>query len=222
MSTPAGARRAAVVLAALAGVLNVNFLAEWLLPHRTPVAVTVVSDLAAPGRAWDWVFRTGDTLSAALLLVVCVLAWRAAVTSPAWRAATVLLGVFAVTTVLAVLVPEGCTASTDPSCGGLLGGGGLSDAVHDVVSTLGSTCGLAAALCFAVATRRTRSEPALHLAALALAGALGLAFLVAQATGATSWLGWTQRGQIVVLSAWFAVVGWSVDRRRQPPATMRA
>ena len=55
---------------------------------------------------------------------------------------------------------------------------------------------------------------AAHLSSFLLAGGLGVLFLVAEVTGGLGWIGWPQRAQIVVLSAWFVVIGWSLDLRR--------
>lgn len=197
-----------------AGVLNVNFLLEWALPHRTPIALTVVSDLAAPERAWHWAFRLGDAGSSVLLLVLCALAWAVAGRGArAWRVGTLGLALFAATTLFAVLVPEQCTATSVPPCPPNVLDKGLGDLLHDVMSSLGTTCGIFAALAFAVATRGARREAWAHLAAFLVAGGLGLFFIFAQVGGHDAWLGWPQRAQIVVLSAWYVVVGHSVRTR---------
>ncbi len=210
-SRPDLARHPAWWLGLAAGVLNVNFLLEWLLPHHTPVASTVVSDLAAPGQPWNWAFRLGDAASAVLLLALCALAWRAD-RSPVWRVATAMLALFAASTLMAVVFPEQCTVSGAGSCAAAATDHGWGDVLHDTISTLGTTCGVLAAAAYAWATRRARSLSRLHLAAFALAGALGLVFITSQAAGHLTWLGWPQRGQILTLSAWYALVGASVAR----------
>lgn len=197
-----------------AGLLNVNFLVEWVLPHHSPVAVTVVSDLAASGQPWNWAFRVGDALSAGLLLVLCRLALtsRTRARTLAWRAAIVLLLAFAASTLLAVVFPEHCTVAAGRECREATSGGW--DVVHDAISSIGTTAGVLAAAVFAWATRRSRALARLHLLAFVLAGALGLVFVTAQAGDRAELLGWTQRAQIVVLSAWYVVVGVSVALRR--------
>ena len=214
-SRPASAR-SAVGLGVAAGLLNVNFLLEWLLDHRTPLSSTVVSDLAIPGRPWSWAFRLGDVGSALALLVLCALAWRRRGT--AWRVATAMLGVFALTTLLAVAFPEHCPASA--AVAECATDGGWADVLHDAVSTAGTTCGILAAAVFAWALRRESAVLARsHITAALVAGALGIVFVWAQTTGHVDGIGWVQRAQIVTLSAWFAVVGWSVA---EPDAPSRA
>jgi hypothetical protein len=202
-----------------AGLLNVNFLFEWVLPHHSPVAVTVVSDLAASGQPWNWAFRVGDALSAGLLLALCWLALtsRTRARTLAWRAATVLLVAFAASTLLAVVFPEHCTVAAGRECREATSGGW--DVVHDTISTIGTSAGVLAAAVFAWATRRRRALARLHLLAFVLAGGLGLVFVTAQAGSRTELLGWTQRGQIAVLSAWYVVVGVSVALRRTSPSS---
>lgn len=212
----------ATTLGLLAGLLNVNFLIELALPHRTPLGSTVVSDLAVGGRPWFWAFRLGDALSAVLLLALCALAWRGG--SRLWRAVAVTTAVFALSTLLAVLFPEHCAVSAAHPCAASLAEQSWRDTVHDLISTLGTACGIVAALLAALATRAARPgrrgvEPAGHLAAFVLGGAAGLAFMLLQAAGGRHGLGWIQRGQIAVLSAWFAWVGRSVSRR---PGRIRA
>lgn len=215
----ATSRALAPWLGLLAGLLNVNFVLERVLGHPTPIATTVVSDLAVDGRPWSWVYRSGDVGSAVLLVVLCALAWRAA-RSRLWRLGVAMLAVFAVTTLLAVVFPEHCAAAAVECAAGDHGWG---DVLHDAISTLGTTCGVLSAGVLAWAVRRhaaLRPLAVLHAAAFVLAGGLGLFFIWAQTTGHLSWLGWPQRGQIVTLSAWYAVVGLSVarmaDLRRAP------
>ncbi|WP_426565959.1 DUF998 domain-containing protein [Angustibacter sp. McL0619] len=223
MSSGTLPRRTGLWLGVAAGLLNVNFLLELVLTHRSPIMTTMVSDLATSGRELFWAFRAADATSAVLLLVLAVLAWRCCRTRT-WRAGTVLLGVFAASTLLAVLFPEHCAMSTDASCPTRLVDQGLDDAVHDLISSVGTSCGVLACLVFAAASRGRRAELVCHLVAGVLAAALGLVFVSTQQAGAVAMLGLTQRAQIVVLSAWYAVVGWSVDGHRaaraRAPATM--
>lgn len=194
-----------------AGLLNVNFLLESLVGHSAPAA-TVVSDLARSGRPWSWVFRAGDVGSAVLLLALAALAWQAG-RDRRWRVGVVLLGLFALSTLLAVVFPEQCAAAAAACRGGADHGGG--DLLHDTISTLGTTCGVLSAGALAAALRRRadlRSLAVVHAAVFVLAGALGLGFIWAQTTGHVAWLGWPQRAQIVTLSAWYAAVGLSVAR----------
>jgi hypothetical protein len=130
-----------------------------------------------------------------------------------WRVATVLLALFAVSTLLAVAFPEHCTVSPGGHCPDA-GTPGWGDLLHDTISTLGTASGIAAAAAYAWATRARARLAALHLAAFVLGGGLGLVFVTAQAAGHTALLGWTQRAQILVLSSWYVVVGVSVARRR--------
>ena len=212
----------ATTLGLLAGLLNVNFLLELALPHHTPIGSTVVSDLAVGGRPWFWAFRLGDASSALLLLALATLAWRGG--SRLWRAVAVTTGVFALSTLLAVLFPEHCALSVDPTCVASLAEQSWRDTVHDLISTLGTGCGIVAALLAALATQQERPgrravEAAGHLTAFVLGGAMGVAFMLLQSAGGRYGLGWIQRGQIVVLSAWFVWVGRSVSRR---PGRIRA
>jgi hypothetical protein len=210
--------RPGLLLGLLAGLLNVNFLLEWSLRGHTPIATTMVSDLATSGRPWFWAFRLGDAISAALLIVLCLLAWRAGSTA-SWRWATALLLLFALFTLFAVVFPEQCAGSTDASCPTQLTEQAWADALHDLISSVGTSCGVLACLAFAWTTRGKGLEPIVHLVAGVLAGVLGLVFVVVQQLGVDGWLGWTQRAQIVVLSAWYAAVGWSVDGRRAAART---
>ncbi|MGN6300661.1 MAG: DUF998 domain-containing protein [Angustibacter sp.] len=212
MLRPPASRSAAPWLGLAAGVLNVNFLLEGVLGRPRPVATTVVSDLAVAGHAWSWVFRTGDVASAVLLLALCALGWRAA-RGGGWRLGLVLLGLFAASTLLAVVFPEHCAAAAT-QCPATADQG-WGDVLHDVISTLGTTCGVLSAGVLAWATRRTaslRRLSAVHGAVFVVAGGLGLLFVWAQSTGHVSWLGWPQRGQILTLSAWYLAVGLSVAR----------
>ncbi|MGN6610293.1 MAG: DUF998 domain-containing protein, partial [Angustibacter sp.] len=220
MPSPPASRALAPWLGVVAGLLNVNFLLEWVLGHRGPIATTVVSDLAVDGHPWSWVYRTGDVGSAALLLVLCALGWRA-VRGRGWRLGIAMLAVFALSTLLAVVFPEHCAASAAECPAAAEHGWG--DALHDAISTLGTTSGVLGAAVLAWAARRRgelRPLAVLHAAAFVLAGGLGLFFIWAQTTDHVTWLGWPQRAQILTLSAWYAVVGLSVarmaDLRRAP------
>jgi hypothetical protein len=206
-----------VVLGVLAGVLNLSFVLESLLPGPARVGVTVVSDLSVPGRPWSWLFRAADAGSALCLLALCVLLLRrrsSAGPRPArvaWVAATVATAVFAVSTLVAATVTETCAASSDPSCPSDVAQASTTDLVHDAVSSVGSTAGVLAALVLAVVLRRTRWLAGLHGAAFAAAAASGLLFVAWQAQPHDDLFGWAQRVQIVVLSAWFVVVGVTAD-----------
>lgn len=200
-----------------AGVLNCAFVVESLLPGATPASSTVVSDLAADGRPGHLLFRAADGLSALLLLAMAAALWRAARPAgqrppvTAWWLSTVGVATFALSTFGAALVSKrcsGCTPSDAPD---------WQDRVHDVISTLGTTGGVLAALGLAIATRRRRPVSAAHLSSFLLAGGLGVLFSVAEVTGGLGWIGWPQRAQIVVLSAWFVVIGWTLDLRPGPP-----
>ena len=208
---PSTSRAVAPWLGVAAGVLNVNFALERVLGHPSPIASTVVSDLAVDGHPWSWAYRAGDVGSAVLLVGLCGLGWRAS-RGRLWRLGVAMLAVFAVTTLLAVVFPEHCPASA-AECAAADAGWG--DGLHDAISTLGTTCGVLSAAVLAVALRRLpalRAVATLHAAAFVVAGGLGLFFIWAQTTGHVTWLGWPQRAQIVTLSAWYAVVGVSVAR----------
>ncbi len=217
---PSGHPPIGLVLGIAAGVLNLSFLLESLLPGPTRVGATVVSDLAVPGHPWSWLFRAADAGSALCLLALCVVLLRhrpapGAGSRPgrvAWVAASVATAAFAVSTLVAATVPETCAPATDPSCPSSVAEASTTDLVHDAVSSLGSTAGVLAALVLAVVLRRTRWLAALHGAAFAAAASSGLVFVVWQAQTHDDLSGWAQRVQIVVLSAWFVVLGVTADR----------
>lgn len=206
------------MLGVLACVLNLSFLMEALLPGRADVGSTVVSDLSVPGSPWSWGFRLADVLSALCLLTVCGLAVHAR--RPAWGASArawllgwLLTGLFASSTVVAAVVTETCAPATDPRCPTTVGTAAAQDLVHDVVSSVGSACGVLAALVFTVALRRRRWLSALHGGAFALAATSGLVFVVLQAQSPDHLSGWAQRVQIVALSGWFVVLGRTAPSR---------
>jgi hypothetical protein len=213
LSPPSG-----VVLGILACALNLSFLLEQLLPGPARVGATVVSDLSAPGRPWNWLFRAADIGSGTCLLVLCVVLLvhrpRADARSDgiAWVAATVATSVFAVSTVVAATVTETCAPAFDPACPGRMAEASTANLVHDAVSSVGSTAGVLAALAFAVVLRRTRWLAALHGAAFAAAASSGLLFVAWQVGPHDSLSGWAQRVQILALSAWFVVLGLTADR----------
>lgn len=208
-----------VALGVLACVLNLSFAVESLLPGPALVGATAVSDLSAPGRPWNWLFRAADVGSGMCLLVLCVvlLARRprggARSARIAWVAATVATAVFAVSTVVAATVTETCAPPFDPSCPGSMAEASMTDLVHDAVSSVGSTAGVLAVLAFAVLLRRTRWLASLHGAAFAAAAASGLVFVAWQAQPDDDLSGWAQRVQIVALSAWFVLLGLTADRQ---------
>ena len=214
------------MLGALAGVLNANFVLEWLLPGQGDVGRSVVSDLGLASHPWSWVFRLGDALGAVLLLVIGLallqsvrrsLTWRVAGRRvagrrvSAWRVGAWLVTGFAAATLVAALVPLSCAATADSTCAGSPPGASppLANLLHDGVSIAGTTAGIAAAGVLALATRRWQSLA--HWLAFALAAALGLALVVGAQGEVAEWFGWVQRAQILVLSLWFAAVGRSID-----------
>jgi hypothetical protein len=216
-----------MVLGVAAGLLNIGFAAESALPGPARVGVTVVSDLSIPSRPWSWAFRSADALSALCLLGVCLVV-RAGRRRPedasrlrfAWPAAWALAAAFGASTLVASVVTETCAPTSDPSCPDQLGDASAVDLVHDLVSSVGTACGIVAALLLAVAVRRTRWLSALHAAAAVLACAAGLLFVVLQAQPQVDVAGWLQRAQIVALSAWFAVAGLTADQvARSGPAS---
>lgn len=227
--SPPRPRRAAwraptgLLLGVAAGVLNLSFVVEPLLPGPARPGATVVSDLSVPGRPWSWAFRTADIASALCLLALCVLTLlmltrrhhgvmgNAGLAQRAWTAGWVATAVFAVSTVVAAIVTETCAAGVDASCPDSLADAPAPDLVHDVVSSLGSSCGVVAALLLAVAMRQTRWLSRLHAVAFVVAAVTGLAFIALQAQPDDVVSGWVQRVQIVVLSAWFVVVGLTAD-----------
>ena len=208
-------------LGALAGVLNANFVLEWFLSGQGDVGRSVVSDLGLANHPWSWVFRLGDALGAVLLLVIglallrsvrrsltgLVAPWR----DRAWRVGAWLVIGFAVTTLIAALVPLSCAATADSTCANSPPGSPvpLANLLHDGVSISGTTAGIVAAALLALATRGWQSLA--HWVAFALAAALGLALLVGAQGEVAEWFGWVQRAQILLLSLWFAAVGRSLD-----------
>lgn len=210
-------RRTGLTLGVLACVLNLSFVMESLLPGPARVGATVVSDLSVPGRPWSWLFRVADAGSALCLLALCVLLlqYRSALrdrSRVAWVAAVVATAAFAASTVVAATVTETCAAATDPACPTGVAQASTADLVHDVVSSVGSTAGVVAALVFAVLLRRTRWLATLHGAAFAAAASSGVVFVAWQAQPQDDLSGWVQRAQIVALSLWFVVLGVTADR----------
>lgn len=199
------------MLGLASGVFNVSFVIETALPDHAPIVTTMVSDLAVRGRPWFWVFRLCDSVSAVLLLILGVLAWIAASRGPSarqvrwWRTATILLVGFALSTLIAVLVPESCVSATCP------GPASWQDGTHDAVSAVGTAAGILSALAFARAVRHRRALSLAHQAMGLAAAALGVLFVTAQFADRPANLGWPQRAQIVVMSTWFLVIGRSVD-----------
>jgi Protein of unknown function (DUF998) len=213
-----------VALGVAAGVLNCSFMLESLLPGPAHVGATVVSDLSVPTRPWSWVFRAADAGSALCLLALCIaLASRrpddeddgSRLSRTAWTVGLVATTTFAASTLLAAVVAETCAPSFDPSCPPGLAVASLTDAVHDTISSVGSSCGVLASLAFAVALRRTRWFCALHGTAFVVTALSGLLFVALQAGAQDNLSGWVQRGQIVALSAWLGVLGLTADRARR-------
>ena len=209
--------RSGLVLGLLACLLNLSFTLEVLLPGPARVGATVVSDLSVPTRPWSWLFRATDAGSALCLLALCIvlLRRRSALrdrTSAAWTAATLATALFAVSTVVAAIVTETCAPATDRACPTDVTQAPTADLVHDVVSSIGSTLGVLAALVFTVLLRRTRWLSVLHGIAFAAAASSGLVFVAWQAQPHDDLSGWAQRAQIVALSFWFVVLGVTADR----------
>jgi hypothetical protein len=209
--------RGGLTLGVLACVLNLSFVLESLLPGPARVGATVVSDLSVPGHPWSWLFRVADVGSALCLLALCVLllphrwtlwGWSRV----AWVVAVLATAAFAASTVVAATVTETCAAATDPACPTSVAQASTADLVHDVVSSIGSTAGVLAALVFAVLLRRTRWLAALHGVAFAAAASSGLIFVAWQADAQDDLSGWVQRAQIAALSLWFVVLGVTADR----------
>lgn len=214
----------------LAGVLNANFALAAVLPGRS-LRGSAISDLSAAGQPWSWAFRVGDGASGLLLLVVAVAGLRrcpereGSGVRAAWRAGLLLVALSAVTTAVSALVPLSCPATATSHCPGAAPGSvpPLANQLHDTVSVAGTTAALlAGGVLVLVTVGATRLG---HLLATLAASGLGVALVVAAGVLPTpGWFGSVQQAQVVVLSAWFAVVGRSVDDSARPgsPAGARA
>ncbi|GAB3689915.1 hypothetical protein GCM10028814_31470 [Angustibacter aerolatus] len=211
-----GSSRGAPGLGALAGVLGANFLLEWVLPSRSPVATTLVSDLQAVGRPWAAAFRAGDVTSSVLLAVLAAWGLRTGDRGRRWRAGLLAVLASAAATAAAALVPETCTpvpgAAPCPFDAGA--------AAHEVARVLAVGGALAGALLLWLAERSRRpGEPSavrrgrVHLATALLAAASGAVVLAGRYADLPHLLGWPQRVQILVLSAWCVAIGRSVAAR---------
>lgn len=199
------------LLGALAAVLNANFALEGLLPGPVRIGRRAVSELGVGSAPWSWVFRLGDGSSAAVLLAVAVGMLRLGRRSLAWRSAARLLVAFAATTLVSAVVPLTCPATASSACTGSPPGTPppWANVVHDDVSIVGTTAGIAAAALLALATRRGQRVG--HWLVFVASAGLGVALVVGAQGAVPGWFGWVQRGQILVLSIWFVVVGRSLD-----------
>lgn len=218
-------RRSGLTLGLLACVLNLSFVLESLLPGPARVGATAVSDLSIPGHPWSWLFRVADAGSALCLLALCVTLWRQRSeprgrwAGAGWVAATWSTATFAVSTLVAALVTETCAPASDPTCPAGIADASTTDLVHDVVSSVGSTLAVTAALTFAIVLRHRRWLATFHAALFVAAASSGLAFVAWQAQPQDAISGWAQRVQIVALSAWFVVLGVTADRGRRRAAS---
>ena len=176
-------------------VVAAALYAAWLIgplvnPDLHPGA-GAASELAARDQPWGRLFRATDVLCGLLVLAVAVTELRLRRTPWVWGAAAL----FAVSTVAdAGLAPLPCAPSIDDACPAGV------PASH-LITSLGALAGaFASMVALAVAARRT----ATGWAAAALGGYTAVLFW---ADG-----GWTQRAELLGISAWLCLLATVTQR----------
>ncbi|MGY1744039.1 DUF998 domain-containing protein [Blastococcus sp. SYSU D00695] len=194
-------------------VLSYN---TWLLaalnPHPRPLS-GFISELAAGGQPFSWLFRAGDGLTGLLLLL---LAWRG---RTGWRSrygaaagwVALSLALAGAATILDVLAPMACAPTFSPACREIYDAAqfGSGFALHTVASVL-VPLGVAGSLVAAGLGRRglSGSGGVGHFALAALTLVLGLGSWVVELTR-QSGQGYVQAVQVVLFSLWFGALALS-------------
>lgn len=187
-----------VVVAALAGITNANFLLAPLVGARIDLSTGVISELSVPGEPGALWFRLGDG-SAGLLSVLLAVRLRRR------RFSALCLAVFGVGTFVSALVPLSCAPSLG-TCPASAAGPAL---VHDGVSVVATAAAVAGGLELAWRARGAFRWPA--IAAAAVSAGCGVLGVVSFLQGGGGGGGASQRWQVLAVSAW--VVLEAVARR---------
>lgn len=203
----------------LAGLLQVNFLLELVLPGSLPVTTSLVSELSAPGQPYAWAYRGGDLASGLLTLELARLlarGWR----DRAGLATALLVAAYGLGLVVSALVPTSCDDRLG-RCGGhvlLTSAAPLGDRVHDLVSIIGGIGVLVACATGALVLRHAGQprRAAVLLGTAVVAAALGASALAQVSLSLPTGQGVVQRVQVALSSLVVVLLGEALRAPRRP------
>lgn len=211
---------AAAVGLALAGVLQLSWLSEFMSGSTLPTRTSYVSELAVAGQPWSEALRAADAVAGLCILLVAFQLARFILAGD-WlaRIATISLALLGIGTLIAAMWPMGCAPSVSEACAAAMARGDveLTQMLHasgSAVAGVGAFVGFPTA---ALAVRQ-RQRPA-GVVALIMAGAYLLAAtweLVELAGLGVGAGGWSQRiaitlsaSMLVMMALAAATRGWS-------------
>lgn len=207
---------------AVAALANSWFVLALLLPGTLAPATTFISEHAARGQPFAYLFRAADLLTgASLLLGVLAGGWRAP--RNRWLlVAGAALFTYGACTLADSVLPLDCVPSVDPGCRVAELAGSVS-VQHQAHSVTGVVEGVAVVLASYGLSLGTRFSPgwAGFSRAAGVIGALQVGFAIA-----VSWLwlagvlavGWPQRLATVLVSVLFAMLAANLWRQELDPA----
>lgn len=211
------------MVGALAAVSYSSFLVSYLSP--TGRSIDFVSELERAGAPYaDW-YRASDVVAGALMVALAAQCWRGRRSisqsgSQAIGWALIAVALVGGSSVLDSVSPMDCNPSVQTVCD--IGDQGVTGLLrqllvgHTVSGLVGfAAAGIGAAWCARVAWLGRSSHPMrVHIVLAATIGVCGLADLALLLGGAD--VGMVERVRIVAVSAWIAVVPWTVQACAQP------